>query len=1069
MYITSKDIRTCVESVDFSKGLDYYHSQRVLGLDILNSDATNLKFFSAVKGSANNIYKQNIKIVYLDNKYILHGDCSCPVAYNCKHVVAACIAYVVSNIKKIQKEEERPSFLVDKWVERLHKNAADKSISTANEDGYFITYRLFDEKSRYKNDAFSIYKTKILKNNKLSQGAKLDEYKFFSSYGYSDIKNDEDRNIAVLMEGLYRNSKGGSIVFSSKIGYLSMKELIKTKRCYFNTNKDPLQYTDTLYELQFHWKKYNNTYKIESSLDKNMRILYTTPPLIIDSVHSLVYKTNLDADFLKEIENCPPITENEILKVYETFQRSAPEIKLATPKGIQTKKVHAKPVPRLKLFYEGDESKKYHGIKVSFEYGDYEIRYYPQNPTASFFQENIKTEIFRDASFEQNVKERLEQLGFESKKEENDLYFFSQNDTNRQVQLKTWSSFLEFHMPKLVSEGWHVEVDESFEMRFESNSNIVVQSEETNGWFSLAFNIEFNGVSQSLVPLVSNIIREFDDYENLPEYINIEVAKNSFVSLEKKQIQPILKTIFELLDKKDKENTLKISSFDAHLLDAMDENIIWRGSREILELSKKLKNFEGIQRVEPPKSLSTTLREYQQDGLNWLNFLYEFGFSGILADDMGLGKTIQTLSHLSRLKEDGKLTKPSLIVMPTSLIANWKNEVKKFTPNLRVLSLQGSDRHTRFEHINDYDLVLSTYPLITRDKELFDKESFCYIILDEAQKIKNPNTKMTMAIKTFRCEHKLALSGTPIENHLGELWSIFSFLMPGFLDNLSFFKNYYQTPIEIEHDFQKQELLSKRIKPFMIRRTKEKVAHELPAKSEIIKYTQFEAKQEKLYEAIRVTMEKKVREAVSQKGIGSSHITILDALLKLRQVCCDPSLLKIEEAQKVKESAKLELFLDLIEELLQEGRKILVFSQFTSMLGIIEQKIIEKEVSYTKLTGSTKNREEAIERFTSGKADIFLISLKAGGVGLNLVEADTVIHYDPWWNPAVENQATDRAYRIGQTKAVFVYKLIVENSIEQKILELQKKKQSLQDGIYDNNKQQEDMKFSGDELLDLLS
>lgn len=254
----------------------------------------------------------------------------------------------------------------------------------------------------------------------------------------------------------------------------------------------------------------------------------------------------------------------------------------------------------------------------------------------------------------------------------------------------------------------------------------------------------------------------------------------------------------------------------------------------------------------------------------------------------------------------------------------------------------------------------------------------------------------------------------------------------------------------------------------MIRRTKELVASELPEKNEIVKYTQFESKQSALYESIRVAMEQKVKDAVKNKGLASSHITILDALLKLRQVCCDPSLLSISEAQKVKESAKLELFLDLVDELLAEDRKILVFSQFTSMLSIIEEKLKEKEVSYTKLTGSTTNREKVIEEFTKGDAKIFLISLKAGGVGLNLTEADTVIHYDPWWNPAVENQATDRAYRIGQKKAVFVYKLIVENTIEQKILELQKKKEAIQNGIYDENKQQEDVKFSGDELLELL-
>jgi len=406
--------------------------------------------------------------------------------------------------------------------------------------------------------------------------------------------------------------------------------------------------------------------------------------------------------------------------------------------------------------------------------------------------------------------------------------------------------------------------------------------------------------------------------------------------------------------------------------------------------------------------------------------------------------------------------------MPTSLIANWKNEVKKFTQNLEVLSLHGNDRAIKFAKISEYDLILTTYPLIVRDQEKFIKEKFAYIILDEAQKIKNHKTKMAIALKTFHSEHKLALSGTPIENHLGELWSIFSFLMPGFLDTNSFFREYYQLPIEKEHNFERQNILNRRIKPFIIRRTKERVAKELPAKTEIVKYTQFGDKQAKLYESIRVTMEKKVQEAVTTKGIGSSHITILDALLKLRQVCCDPTLLKIKEAQKIKESAKLELFLDLIDELLQEGRKILVFSQFTSMISIIEEKFKSKKIVYSKLTGATRKRETVIEEFTSGKSDIFLISLKAGGVGLNLTQADTVIHYDPWWNPAVENQATDRAYRIGQDKAVFVYKLIVENSIEQRILELQKKKKELQDGIYDNNQQQEDIKFGGSELMELL-
>jgi SNF2 family DNA or RNA helicase len=469
-----------------------------------------------------------------------------------------------------------------------------------------------------------------------------------------------------------------------------------------------------------------------------------------------------------------------------------------------------------------------------------------------------------------------------------------------------------------------------------------------------------------------------------------------------------------------------------------------------------------------PTVFTATLREYQQAGVNWLGFLHDFGFAGILADDMGLGKTIQTLAHLSRLKETGKLTKPSLIVLPTSLIANWKNEINRFAPNLSFLILHGSQRHEVYDEIEKYDLIVTTYALISRDAEVLRGKEFSYIILDEAQRIKNSKTQIAVTIKSFTSDHRLALSGTPIENHLGELWAIFSFLMPGFLGSQSHFKTYYQISIEKEGDQLRKEQLHRRIKPFIIRRTKEIVATELPTKSEIIKYTQFDSDQAALYESIRVMMEDKVRDAIGVSGLGKSHLCILDALLKLRQVCCDPSLLPLEGVNTIKESAKLELLMDLLDELLQEKRKILIFSQFTSMLSIIQKKIVSKKINYTILTGSTKNREEAIEKFTSGEAEVFLISLKAGGIGLNLVEADTVIHYDPWWNPAVENQATDRAYRIGQTKPVFVYKLIVENTIEQKILELQEQKKILQNTIYDDEGESIDGVFKSEELLNLF-
>jgi len=434
---------------------------------------------------------------------------------------------------------------------------------------------------------------------------------------------------------------------------------------------------------------------------------------------------------------------------------------------------------------------------------------------------------------------------------------------------------------------------------FEYADAIVVESAEggdTNPWFELSFSVEVGGRSVALMPIVNSLLEEYDSVDEIPEKLNLEMEDGKFLHIESREIKPILNTIFELFDKKEGD-TLVIKPYDAHLLELDEEsNIVWKGAKELKELSLKLKNFKGIESVVPAKTLNATLRDYQQFGLDWLNFLHTFKFAGILADDMGLGKTVQTLAFLQVLKSKTKLNGPTLIVMPTSLIGNWKNEIEKFTPELSYLALYGIDRAEKFKEIEHYDIILTTYQLAQRDEEKYKKEKFFYIILDEAQKIKNPKTKMALAIKSFSSEHKLALSGTPIENHLGELWSIFDFLMPGFLDNLKFFKALYQNPIEKENDMTRREMLNKKVAPFILRRTKDEVALELPGKTEIIKRATFGKKQATLYENIRITMEKKVREAIKGKGLSRSHITILDALLKLRQVCCHPQLLKLEAA-----------------------------------------------------------------------------------------------------------------------------------------------------------------------------
>jgi SNF2 family DNA or RNA helicase len=1067
--ITEEELRDAVEYKDAVKGYEYYKKGLVLECDIEERIEDYIVLNSQVLGQYENSYKQQIKLYKKFNRLDVMGACTCPVRLNCKHVFASSL-YYINHLQNAQKAMVD----VEQWLETLHATAIGKKIvSDYIQSDSFIIYRVFQDQGKYYKEDVKFAKAKILKNGKLSKGTKVKSDSLLYSHSYTDIIDRQDEEIISLLKGIIpRSYSTDSQELKGEIGGLLLKKMIETGRCYYMDNEQPLSFHEKVLDLQFTWKEESDgLFSLE--MGQAYQELYFTdsiPLMGIDTTLNKVYKfsSNIDGKMIQVLKKAPKVGQDELYQVYEIVSKIVGNNIIETPKDFETEVIEQKPVPVLLLFRVYNEIQKFHSMQLDFAYGGYLVSYFPKQEEVSFFQDGKKIQIRRDLDFEASCIETLESFGFSGTQENSVLYFLSLAEPDMQTALARWKYFLEVNRLQLEEKGWDIQIDESFTMQFDKGKDLTFEAnhDDSNNWFEFSYSIDFNGEKKQLVDLVTPIIEQFDSFEFLPQTLNVEVQDNHFLSIEKQELESVLKTIFSLYDKKQSDGTLKVAHHEAHLID-IDENIIFKGPKELSQLSKKLKNYQGLRTISTSKEFTAKLREYQQDGLNWLWFLYEFGFGGILADDMGLGKTIQTLALLSKLKEENKLMQPSLIIMPTSLIANWKNEAKTFAPNLKVLSLHGQDRGDAFKVMKEYDLLLSTYPLISRDFETLNKEKYFYIILDEAQKIKNPNTKMTKAIKQLSSEHRLALSGTPIENHLGELWSIFSFLMPGFLDTQSFFKNYYQTPIEKHHDMAKKELLNKRIKPFMIRRTKDQVMSELPSKSVIVKYTQFDTKQSKLYESIRITMEKKVKDAIEKKGIDKSHITILDALLKLRQVCCDPSLLKLEEAQKVKESAKLELFLDLVEELLAEGRKILVFSQFTSMLSVIEKKFVEQKIAYLKFTGNTKNRESVINDFKNGMADIFLISLKAGGVGLNLVEADTVIHYDPWWNPAVENQATDRAYRIGQTKAVFVYKLIIENSIEQKILELQVKKQSLQNGIFEAQNEDIDI-FKGEELLTLL-
>lgn len=454
----------------------------------------------------------------------------------------------------------------------------------------------------------------------------------------------------------------------------------------------------------------------------------------------------------------------------------------------------------------------------------------------------------------------------------------------------------------------------------------------------------------------------------------------------------------------------------------------------------------GEARLECPPlgDLEAVLRPYQKQGVAWLRFLRQNTFGGILADEMGLGKTLQALAFFRHVRESDPACGPVLVVCPTSLVHNWAAEARKFTPSLKVLLLHGPDRHERFPQIPSHHIIVTSYALIRRDAERYREHEFDTVLLDEAQHIKNRQTQNAQAVKAVRSRHRLVLTGTPLENSVLDLWSIFDFLMPGYLGTAQDFKERYELPITREKHAPTQARLARRLRPFLLRRLKRDVAADLPEKLEQVSFCELTPEQKGVYQQLIEASRKEILDAVGQQGIARSRMLVLNALLRLRQVCCDLRLLKLENVPPDGASGKLDLFGELLEEVIDGGHRVLVFSQFVSMLTLLKERLAAESIDYCYLDGSTTDRAAVVERFQKDASiPVFLISLKAGGVGLNLTGADTVIHFDPWWNPAVEDQATDRAHRIGQTRVVTSYKLITRETVEEKILALQKRKREI--------------------------
>lgn len=587
-----------------------------------------------------------------------------------------------------------------------------------------------------------------------------------------------------------------------------------------------------------------------------------------------------------------------------------------------------------------------------------------------------------------------------------------------------------------LPEEWDLYVPEELVGTTMRTKPVAMNARVSSGvdWLSVKITYQSDGVGVDRDELV-RCLREGKKY--------VRLSDNSYAEIDPNKVQAMIDREIELMAAQGKNGKLPLSQAGRiqELLDHASDVDVAPAAKQLFEM---LAQIDDIKQIKKPRTLKAVLRPYQEQGLSWLRFIHDIGSGGVLADDMGLGKTVETIALLLLLKQEKK-EKPlrSLIVAPTSVVTNWVREIERFGPALTTALWHGAGRKDQLDELESANVIITSYALLRRDIDLLKKLDLDYAILDEAQAIKNPMSATAAAARDLNAQHRLALTGTPIENRLSEIWSIFDFVSPGLLGPLQKFEERYARPID-QGDGKAAARLRATIHPFILRRTKNEVAKDLPPKIEIDKVIDLTPDQKAIYMQVLREVRAQVLGEVERVGVAKSQLHILAGLTKLRQAACDPRLLGLPREFSHEDSGKLSALRELVDEVDSGGHKVLVFSQFVSMLRLVRDALEEDKIRYEYLDGSTMDRPERIDRFqTDPTVPVFLISLKAGGSGLNLTAADTVIHFDPWWNPAVEDQASDRAHRIGQKKVVTIYRLVAAGTIEEKILQLKQKKKDL--------------------------
>lgn len=1063
-------IKGSFDSAVLARGKNLLQNGHVRHLRRVKSGPELQVYQAQVVGSSGALY--NTEIVVEDD--MIFTECDCPYGIDCKHSAAVALAVQQGLAATPGKMDPKAQVAnVDNWLANLKQSRA-RSPAVPQDKNWNLVY-LIDAQS---SPPMLVPAARYRKKN--GEWGRIDSI----GYRHSNTPvHPQDQALFRLMDRVQSTSHlyqyqrfYPAYELAEDLGFLLLRQALATGRALDMETEQPLR-EGSPRRLQLHWKPVEGCQRLAPALEPELagpwQMLHTQP-LYYKCGNTLgVLETPLDTTTLELLLTMPPIPPAQFQPVCIQLAQMVGTGALELPADLQTAETIADGIPKATLL---GAPTPVHGflpaLRLSVGYGPHEVRLLEQacrrfkdDEAREELQEidgrffNITRRFDREYALTQALRAR-HLVPYDYGGDQGELWVPSEIRPER--HLAEWHKHLPALQALFEEQGWAVEVDASYQTR-KSRAHLNGEaSNHSGGWFDLQLNIGVGGGQLETSSLMSAWIAA-----GTPAVLPLKNRDGHWDMVDMSQLQPLLSLLLELYRGGGLDRPTRLPAFKVMQLEEAAEAVNIRQPPSLKKLRETLKNFRGLELVEPDKKLHAQLRDYQKRGLSWLMFLRQYGFGGILADDMGLGKTLQTLAFIQKLKAARKLTRGALIVAPTSLIWNWQREAEKFTPNLRCLTLHGLERKTRFDEMAGNDLIITSYGLIQRDFDIYQDHHFDLLVLDEAQNIKNNQAKTTGFVKQLPADMRLCLTGTPLENHLGELWSLMDFALPGLLGDKDDFRRHFRTEIEQAGNAERSRELSARIAPFMLRRTKGEVVRELPQKTEILQTVELAKDQRALYEGIRISMEKRVRDLIKQKGVARSHIEFLDALLKLRQACIDPRLVKLSQAKKVKTSAKMEWLTETLPELVEEGRKLLIFSQFTEMLDLIDKELTDLAIPFVKLTGRTRNRQKVIDEFQNGDVPVFLISLKAGGAGLNLTAADTVIHVDPWWNPAVENQATDRAHRIGQNKPVFVYKLVANGTVEEKIQALQQQKQALADALFDGTGKA-GLPQSGEELLALF-